>query len=160
MGEDVKKSGKFWIENELVDTDLRVLSGNGFKVLIAITRHYNKAGTCYPSIRRLAKLTGLHHETVTKCLMELKLLGYFEQLVIRERAKLRYVFSKTARKRLLNDGNLLEKADTKEVNKEVWKEDQNICPTDELSNRHTLDAVRADLEAKGILKPKLENQIE
>ena len=160
MSEDVKKAGKFWIENELVDTDLRELSGNGFKVLIAITRHYNKAGTCYPSIRRLAKLTGLHHETVTKCLVELKLLGYFEQLEIRERAKLRYVFSKTARRRLLNDANLLEKADTKETIKEVWKEDQNNCPTDELSIRRTLAAVRADLEARGVVKRRPDDRIE
>lgn len=141
MSEEVKKSGKFWIENDLVDNDLKDVSGNAFKVLVALTRHYNRTGTCFPSIRRLSKLTGLHHETVTKCLRELELLGYFEQIVIRERCKLRYKFSKTARKLLVEHNNLLVKPDSKETIKEVMKE----APTKKYVSKNP-DPVKRDME--------------
>ena len=42
--------GRFWIENELVDKYIGKLTGNELKVMMIITRHFNKQGTCYPSI--------------------------------------------------------------------------------------------------------------
>lgn len=114
---------RFWIENEFIESYLSKISGNATKVLLAITRHYNKEGTCYPSIRRLSKLTGLHHSTVTKCLKELELLGFLEQLIIKERCRLRYSFSKTARILLPKSSKLLYRPDTKEEYKEDLKEE-------------------------------------
>lgn len=113
----------FWIENDFIDEGyLAKTSGNAIKVLLAITRHYNKAGTCYPSIRRLSKLVGLTQETTSKCIKQLELLGYLEQLEIKERCKLHYKFSKTALFFRTKDEKLPEKSDTKEYFKESIKE--------------------------------------
>lgn len=118
--------GKFWIENEIIDGGwFKKLSGNELKVLLKITRHYGTTGKCFPSIRRLSKLGNLHHETIKKCLNRLELLGFLEQLLIKERCKLRYNFSKTARFLLIESNKLPEKPDSKEVIKEDIKEDKN-----------------------------------
>jgi DNA-binding transcriptional regulator YhcF (GntR family) len=106
--------GKFWIENEIIDKYMTLISGNPWTVLTVVARHYNKTGQCNPSIRRIAKLTGLHHETVSLCVKKLIALGFFEQTQIRERFKLRTTFTKTAHKLLLLEANLLEIPDTKE----------------------------------------------
>ncbi len=122
MNEHIPKQvGRFWIHNDFVETGLKTLSGNATKVLLAITRHYNAKGTCYPSIRRLAGLAGIHHGTARKCIDELQLRGFIEQLVVKERCKLRYVFTSTARKSFMEPNNLLAKPDTKEVIKELNK---------------------------------------
>ena len=119
--------GRFWIENELVDKYLDKISGNELKVLLKITRHYNKNGTCYPSIRKMEKDINLHHDTITACLKQLQLLGFLEQLAIKERCKLRYSFSKTARFFLTDSQNLLGKPDSKEdIIKEDIKEGKNF----------------------------------
>lgn len=115
--------GKFWIENDLVDHHLDKITGNELKVLLKITRHYNKFGTCFPSIRKMEKILNLHHTTIAKCLENLQLLGFLEQLQIVERKKLLYKFSKTARFFLIESNKLLAKPDSKEVYiKEVSKE--------------------------------------
>lgn len=114
--------GRFWIENELIDHHLDKISGNELKVLLTVTRYYNKQGTCYPSIRMMSKKIKLNHETIGKCLKRLELLGFFEQIVIKERMKLRYIFSKTATNIFLNPPKLLQKPDSKEVYKEFIKE--------------------------------------
>lgn len=139
--------GKFWIENELVDKYLSILSGNEFKTLLAITRHYNKNGTCYPSIRRLAVLIDLDPDTVAKSLRALELHGFFQQLEIRERCKLRYVFSKTAAKLLVEPNKLPEKPRSKEVFKEVLKEERlestERTPEEQERIRQSLESLRA-----------------
>ncbi len=114
--------GRFWIENEVVDRAMKGLSPSAFKVLLAVVRHYNKHGQCYPSIRRISSLANLHHITVRKSVDEIKLQGYFEQVWVYERKKLRLVFSKTALKLFHLDKKLLEKTETKERMKEVLKE--------------------------------------
>lgn len=114
--------GKFWIENELVDDWLYKISGNELKVLLCLTRHYNKAGTTFVSIAKMAKLLNLNPETVSKSVKRLNLLGFFEQIVIRERTKLRYIFSKTARNLFIETNKLPEKPESKEAFKEIIKE--------------------------------------
>jgi DNA-binding transcriptional MocR family regulator len=116
---------RFWMDNKLIDDGwLAKISGNAWKVLTAIARHYNINGTCFPSIRRLSLLIGLHHETVRKNLDELQLHGFLEQLEIRERHKLRYLFTKSARYLLRLEDSLLEKPDTKDISKEIVKEER------------------------------------
>ena len=115
--------GRFYIEDEVFDRGyLKKMSGNDFKILASITRHYNKHGKCFPSIRRLAKFTNLHHTTVTSCLNNLELLGFLEQLRIKERYKLLYSFSKSARFLFIETNNVVKKPDTKETIKENFKE--------------------------------------
>lgn len=113
--------GKFWIENQLVDEYLMLISGNELKVLFKITRHYNKYGKCFPSIRKMAINLNMHPITISNCLKRLELLGFLEQLRIKERSKLRYIFSKTARFLLIDSNKLLEKSNTKEDIKEEYK---------------------------------------
>jgi DNA-binding transcriptional regulator YhcF (GntR family) len=116
--------GKFWIENSIYDDGwLKKLSGSQLKVLLSITRHYDKYGKCFPSIRKLEENINLHHATIKECLNKLELLGFLEQLVIKERCKLRYIFSKTAHKIFLEPNKLLAKPDSKEVIKESIKEE-------------------------------------
>jgi DNA-binding transcriptional regulator YhcF (GntR family) len=113
--------GRFWIENELVDKYISKLTGNEFKVMVIITRHFNKNGTCYPSIRRMATLGNINPETVSKCLKNLNLLGFLEQLEIKERCKLRYILSKSARHLLIDSNKLPQETSGKEEKEDLRK---------------------------------------
>ena len=149
--------GKFWIENQLVDEYLKLISGNELKVLFKITRHYNKYGRCFPSIRKMSDKLNMHHTTITKCLERLELLGFLEQLKIKERSKLRYSFAKTARFLFIDSNKLLAKPDTKEDFKEVFKEEKNNRNFNTDQSEHigmTIDKVRKELEEKGIMHKK------
>ncbi len=140
--------GKLWIENQLVDGGyLAKISGNEAKVLLAITRHYNRHGTCFPSIRRLSVLVGLHPDTVSHCLRKLVEHDYFEQLVIKERCKLRYSFTKTARFLLIDANKLPEKPGGKEdifkeVVEEAFSPTKNRTPEQDERIRRTLERIR------------------
>ena len=68
----------------------------------------------------MSKLGNMNSETVSKCLKSLNLLGFIEQLEIKERCKLRYILSKSARHLLIDSNKLPEKPDGKEV-KEVLR---------------------------------------
>jgi len=151
---------RFWIENSIYDDGwLKKISGNQLKVLLAITRHYNKQGKCFPSIRKLEVNIGLHHATIKQCLNQLQLLGFLEQLQIREREKLRYIFSKTAHEIFIEPNKLLVKHDTKEIIKENYKEDlsKNINHSNQTEERDygkiggILDRMRHNLESRGII---------
>lgn len=124
-----KTQGKFWIENVLIDNYLNKISGNELKVWCVLSRHFNKEGNCYPSIRTISKKTGIHHETTKRCLQKLELLGFLEQLIIKERCKLRYSFSKTALFLMPGNKKLLVNSDTKEDIKEELKENNNLYIT-------------------------------
>ncbi|MCX6153849.1 MAG: helix-turn-helix domain-containing protein [Candidatus Kapabacteria bacterium] len=130
--------GKFWVNDELYDDGwLKKMSGNELKVLFAITRHFNRFGKCYPSIRKLATNTNLHHETIKQCLNKLELLGFLEQLEIKERCKLRYNFVRTARIFLPGNAKLLGNPDSKEDIKEVFKEGENNFNLNNPKNERT-----------------------
>jgi DNA-binding transcriptional regulator YhcF (GntR family) len=152
-----KPQGKFWINNELVDNYLNKISGNELKVWLKITRHFNKEGTCFPSIRKMTKVLNLHHSTITKCLKKLEVLGFLEQLEIKEKCKLRYIFSKSARYLMPEYKKLLVNPDTKEDIKEASKEDNNNLnntkrtPEEQKSIDATLYKTRKDLESKRII---------
>lgn len=160
--------GRFWIEKEIIDGDLYgKLSGNDFKVLLKITRHYNKTGRCFPSIREISRLGNLHHTTVKKSLNNLELLGLLEQLVIKERCKLRYEFSKSARFLFIESNNVVEKPDSKETIKEKYKEEVNYFTTEERTPEEQerinkkLAQIRKDLTEKyGFMKKKEADDIE
>lgn len=114
--------GHFYISNKIMDDGyLKKMSGNDLKVLIAIARHYNKYGKCFPSIRRMTEYLNLHHETIGNCLKNLKKMGFIEILEIKERCKLRYIFSNSARFLFSKPNNVVEKSDSKEL-KDINKE--------------------------------------
>ncbi|MFA6184484.1 MAG: helix-turn-helix domain-containing protein [Parcubacteria group bacterium] len=144
--------GKFWIDNELIDKYLTKISGNDFKVWCILSRHFNKKGTCYPSIRTISIKSGLHHETVSQCLKRLKLLGFFEQLEIKERCKLRCLFSKTARFLIPGNDNLLEETAMKD-NKEDLKEIKNNFNS---SETEAIGNIMRNQEALAKLKNKVD----
>ena len=52
-------------------------------VLLCLAEHADDGGHCWPSLRRIADLTGLSHATVTRCLTDLEASG----LVVRNRGK-------------------------------------------------------------------------
>lgn len=151
--------GKFWIDDKLVDENLDKLSGNDLKVWLKITRHFNKEGKSFPSIRKMEKIVNLHHTTITKCLNKLELLGFLEQLQIKEKCKLRYIFSKSARYLMPGRKNLLEEPDSKETFKETIKEENKIInnyrtPEETTHINKILNDTRKALESKGIIRPK------
>lgn len=160
--------GRFWIENEIIDGEwFGKLSGNDFKVLLKITRHYNKHGKCFPSIRKISELGNLHHTTVKKSLNKLELLGFLEQLLIKERCKLRYKFTKTARFLFVDCNNVLEKPDTKETFKENYKEENKFLketkrtPEEQARINKQLALIRKNLTEKfGLMKKKEPDDIE
>ena len=99
MESNNKKKSKsiFWVEDAIVDKGyLKSLKNNKLNVLWVITRHYNKHGHCYPSLRTISKFTGLHHSTVKKKIVELDELGFVKVTIIKEGYKARYSFTKTA----------------------------------------------------------------
>lgn len=118
--------GRFWIEDDLVDKHIHKINGNEVKVLLMIARHYDKSGQCFPSIRRLSVLGKMDASTISKALKQLRLLGFLEQLTIRERCKLRYKFSKSARYLTIDSNKLPEETTSKEIykgnNKEGFRE--------------------------------------
>lgn len=123
--------GHFYISNKIIDDGyLKKMTGNDFKVLVAIARHYDKYGKCFPSIRRMSKQLNLHHETIGNCLKNLKKMGFIEILEVKERCKLRYIFSNSARFLLSNPNNVVEKPDGKDF-KDIYKEKK-------INNLHSL----------------------
>lgn len=149
--------GHFYISNKIIDDGyLKLLSGNDLKVLIKIARHYDKHGTCFPSIRKMAIDLNLHHETIGNSLRHLKELGFIDILEIKQRYKLRYIFSNSARFLLLNPNNVVGKADTKDI-KDLYKEKINYLekkPRTQEEQKHideSLAQVRNNLEKKGII---------
>ncbi len=118
---------RFYLEDAMVDISLRELHDSDCKVLLAIARHYNKSGQCWPSIRRIGMLTSLHHETVRKSVNHLQEIGFIEITEIKERTKVRLRFTKSARWLLCFDEKLLENSDT--------KEEKEIKGADEKTNK-------------------------
>jgi DNA-binding transcriptional regulator YhcF (GntR family) len=118
--------GHFYISNKIIDDGyLKTMSGNDLKVLLKITRHYDKTGKSFPSIRKMSEQLNLHHETIAKSIHNLEVCGFLEQLEIRQRCKLRYIFSKSTRFLLINPNNVVEKTDSKDI-KDIKKEENNF----------------------------------
>lgn len=121
-----KSIGKFWFWNQVIDSGyLRYLKNNIFNVLIVITRHYNKSGSSFPSLRRIAELTGLHHSIVKKKILALEKLNIIKVDITKNGCKARYNFTQSAIEDFVDPNKLLIKPDTKDVVKEVIKDNGN-----------------------------------
>ena len=60
------------------------IGGNPFMVMMLIKSHINKdTGKCYPSIRRLVKLSGLTINTVKACIKLLEAEGIISHELVR-----------------------------------------------------------------------------
>ena len=66
---------------EIVDAvfDLPLADPHAKLVLLALARHADKQGRCYPSAKRLAELTGITDRTIYKKLNVLEGLGLIER---------------------------------------------------------------------------------
>ena len=72
-------NGKYFrVLNAFVEEHLRGLSGSAVKVYLALLRHADKQGQCFPSEERLAELTRLSTRTVTRGFRELESAGHLD----------------------------------------------------------------------------------
>ncbi len=112
---------KFWIENKIIDAGwLKIISGNDLKVLLKITRHYNKYGESFPSIRTMSADLNLSQNTISKSLDNLEKYGFLMITVKKQRYKLQYFFKKIAEFLIIDPNKLPKKLRAKEELKEEY----------------------------------------
>ena len=75
---DKSNGGYFRVLNSFVEEHLGGLSGSAIKVYLALLRHADKQGQCFPSEERLAELTRLSTRTVTRACRELESAGHLD----------------------------------------------------------------------------------
>ncbi len=155
----MSKLEKFWIPNNLIDEGwLSKMSGNDLKAWIIIARHYNKNGTCFPSINRISKISGINPGTTSKSIHHLVELGLF---TITERvrgSKVHYFYTESARKLIVDYQKPPEKTMPKEINKE-YKESEYLKnnSTKPVSLWEAIEKdtkLSEDLKKKGIMKER------
>jgi len=61
---EVTRTGKFWLNNELVDTYMGILGKYPVLVYLLLTRMSNRDQLCYPSITHIQKRLRMHRKNV------------------------------------------------------------------------------------------------
>jgi len=61
-----KRLKRFWIPDFVADHQLSALQGNDVKVLVVMSRHANKQGDSWPSVKTVGEKAGLNRRTVQR----------------------------------------------------------------------------------------------
>lgn len=72
---DHREHDWFWANNSVIDRYGAAIGADGVAVYMALARHADRNGQCFPSYATLAERLGLSRPTIMKCIERLKIAG-------------------------------------------------------------------------------------
>lgn len=81
---DGRKPGWFWADNKVLEVHAAKIGLHAFAVYMALSKHTNENGQCWPSTKTIAKLLGISQRTVVKAIHTLDDYGL---IILEERSE-------------------------------------------------------------------------
>jgi len=92
---DARLPQHFWADNEILDDYARKIGIHAFAVYMALTRHANQDGVCFPSTSTIAEELGTSRQTVSKSIWILERHGlvHIEDQRLKVRSQTNHIYT-------------------------------------------------------------------